>query len=325
MNQTEYIPERLETQWTLERVENMKQKFIWFFLIIIILTSFSCNKPLPRLQQNNTNLSNPSGADSPPLQQQADDSLPWEDKSNFMETINKYDTPILMAKYKATLHEPLPGEMYNVGFAAKKLAGTVVKPGKIFSQNQKLGPYTAAQGYRSGPMYKGTQIVTATGGGVCKIASLLYNVTVLSDLPVIERHCHSMTVPYVPPGQDATVCYGVKDFRFLNNTNGPIVIWAEAIENTLYMAFYGQQEPPQVTWRHETLKEIKYWSIYKQSKKLPQGEEKVIIPGQDGYIVRSWVTVKCPDGTIDTKNRGKSYYNPLPEVIEKGTGKKKEP
>lgn len=299
----------------------MKQKFMWAFLIIIFLTSLSCNKPLPRPEQNNTSPISLSDSDSPPLQQQADDCLPWEDNVNFKETIQKNNTLILMAKYKATLPKPLPGEMYNVGFAAKKLAGTVVKPGKIFSQNQTVGPYTTAKGYRSGPMYKGNKIITATGGGVCKIASLLYNLTILSDLPVIERHCHSLTVPYVPPGQDATVCYGVKDFRFMNNTKGSILIWAEAVENTLYMAFYGEQEPPKVTWHHETLKHIKYWTIYKQNKQLPQGEQKVIIPGQDGYIVRSWVTVEYPDGRTETKNRGKSYYNPLPEVIEKGTGK----
>ena len=37
-----------------------------------------------------------------------------------------------------------------------------------------------------------------------------YNVAVLSNLKIIERHNHSMPVPYVPYGQDATVAYGSK-------------------------------------------------------------------------------------------------------------------
>lgn len=272
---------------------------------------------MPRPQQNKVKKLENSGV-AIPQPSSEDEQLPWENDPNFKNILAEYNNPLLMAKYKATLHDPLPGEMYNVNLAAKKLAGTIVLPGKVFSQNQKIGPYTNSKGYRSGPMYKGTKVITATGGGVCKIASLLYNLSILSNLPVIERYCHSMTVPYVPPGQDATVCYGVKDFRFMNNTKDPIIIWAKVVENTLYMAFYGQEKPPKVTWHHETLKEIKYWTNYKLNNQLPQGEQKVIIPGQNGYIVKSWVTIEYPDGKTEIKNRGKSYYNPLPEVIEKG-------
>ena len=89
------------------------------------------------------------------------------------------------------------------------------------------------------------------GGGVCKIATTLYNLAVLSNLEVIERHNHSMPVNYVPYGQDATVAYGVKDLRFKNTTENSILIWAEMIGNRLYMGFYGSEKPPKVIWNHE--------------------------------------------------------------------------
>jgi vancomycin resistance protein YoaR len=280
----------------------------------------SCNSPTPRLQKEKENIS-PIKSSELPLQAKDSDRLPWEDDQSFKEMKAKYNKLILIARYKATLSDPLPGEMFNVGHAAQKLAGTIVAPGEIFSQNHKVGPYSAENGFKSGPMYRGTTIVTSVGGGVCKIASLLYNLTVQSNLPVVERHCHSMTVPYVPPGQDATVCYGAKDYRFMNDTKGPILIWAKTVDKTLYMAFYGEQKPPKVTWHHEILKQIDFWTIYKYNNQLPKGEEKIIIPGQDGYVVKSWNTVEYPDGKKETKNRGKSYYNPLPQVIEKGTAK----
>lgn len=244
--------------------------------------------------------------------------LPWENDATFKKTIIENDTPILMAKYHATLSNPLAGEMYNVGLAADQLVGTLVMPGEIFSQNKKLGPYTTAKGYQDGPMYTGTKVVKSTGGGVCKVASLLYNVAILSNLPIIERHSHSMTVPYVPPGQDATVHYGVKDLRFLNNTSEPITIWADTVDNTLYMAFYGQSKPPKVTWHHETLKHIKYWTICRTNYNLPKGTEKIVIPGQDGYLVRSWLTIEYEDGKTEEKNLGRNWYNVLPQVIERG-------
>ena len=52
-----------------------------------------------------------------------------------------------------------------------------------------------------------------TGGGACKIATSLYNLVVLTNQEVIERHNHSMPINYVPYGQDATVAYGVKDLN----------------------------------------------------------------------------------------------------------------
>lgn len=243
---------------------------------------------------------------------------PWGKDPRFKETILKHGTFELMGEYEATLQDPLPGEMYNVSHAAAMLAGTVLKPGETFSQNRKLGPYVSSRGYQSGPMYKGTKIVKAIGGGVCKIASLLYNVAISSNLQIIERYNHSMTVPYVPPGQDATVYYGVKDLRFKNNTKGPIVIWAQTVDNTLYMTIYGQEKPPKVTWHHETLKQIKYWNIYRTNTNLPKGTEKIIIPGQDGYIVSTSITIEYPDGKTETKKLGKNYYNPLPQLIERG-------
>ena len=168
-------------------------------------------------------------------------------------------------------------------------------------------------------MYRGTRVIEAQGGGVCKIASLLYNVAILSNLRIIERYNHSMTVPYVPPGQDATVYYGAKDIRFMNNKKGPILIWGDTVDNTLFMAIYGQEKPPKVTWHHQTLKHIKYWNIYRKNYKLPKGTEKIIIPGQDGYLVHSSLTIEYEDGKVEHKDLGKNWYDPLPQVIERGS------
>lgn len=244
--------------------------------------------------------------------------LPWEKDMKFLKAMIINNTPVLMAAYKATLPDPIMAEGYNIGLAAEQLAGQVVQPGEIFSQNEAIGPYTEERGYKAGPTYAGNRFITTVGGGVCKIASLLYNVVTFSDLEVIMRSSHSMTVPYVPPGQDATVYYGVRDFRFRNSTNGPIVIWAQKVDNTLYMAIYGCQRPPKVTWHHEVKKRIKYWTEYRYNPSLPPGTEKVISPGQDGCVVRSWVTVEAPGGKVTVKEKGTSWYSPSPRIIERG-------
>lgn len=243
-------------------------------------------------------------------------SVPWENDPVFAGEIEKYHI-VLMAAYKTVLIDPLPGEETNVSIAAKKLAGQVVMPGDIFSQNSCLGPYLESQGYQPGPTYFGNRIITTIGGGVCKIASTLYNVAVLCDLPIIERHCHRMPVPYVPYGQDATVLYGVYDFKFKNNTPFPILIWSESIGNNLYIAFYGSETPPLVEWHHQVTQFIKAENEYTHNPDLNYGEERLLLKGMDGADVQSWVTVYNKDGTVTTKQMGSSHYEPLPFLYEK--------
>ncbi len=247
-----------------------------------------------------------------------DKTPPWEKTPEFQKAAAGAGTHIRMAYFTATLRDPLPGELFNVSHAADTLAGTVVQPGEVFSQNMALGPYTEGKGYKKGPTYSGSTVITTIGGGVCKIASVLYNVVTLSNLQVVSRHNHSMTVPYVPPGQDATVYYGSYDFRFRNNSAGPVLLWAKTYGHTLCMGLYGQQLPPQVTWHHNTLKKIKAHTIYRYNPDLPPGQQKTVFPGQDGIVVRSWLTIRHHDGSSETKELGRDYYSPCPQVIEKG-------
>ncbi len=244
--------------------------------------------------------------------------LPWDGEPGVQEKLAQTGATVLMAAFKATLHEPIANEAYNIALAAEQLAGTVVASGQVFSQNQTIGPYTEARGYRAGPTYMGNRIVTTVGGGVCKISSLLYNVTVFSQLKVVERHAHSLTVPYVPPGQDATVFYGVKDFKFKNTSGGPVVIWARFQNNTLYMAMYGTVRPPAVRWRHEVVKRVPYWTEYRYNPDLQPGEERVVMPGMEGIVVRTWIVVDGPDGPREIQ-MPTDYYDPSPRVIEKGS------
>lgn len=244
-------------------------------------------------------------------------NLPWENNENFIRAQEENGTNVLMAAYCAVLKDPLPGEEFNVHLAASSIAGIVLEPNQVFSQNNAIGPYDESKGYQSGPTYIGSNLTTTIGGGVCKISSTLYNVSVLSNLEIVERYNHSMPVPYVPYGQDATVSYGAKDFKFKNNTEFPILIWAEGIGNRLYVALYGKEHPPKVEWNHKILNMVEAPKLYKINPNLSEGEENVLVEGMSGASVESWVTITNPDGETKTKHLGISNYKPMPYVIEK--------
>lgn len=243
--------------------------------------------------------------------------MPWKEDEDFRTAQQKNDTGVLLAGYRTVLRDPLPGEEYNVHLAASMLAGIIIKPGEVFSQNGRIGPYTMERGFQKGPTYIGSTLTTTIGGGVCKIASTLYNVSCLSNLEIVERHNHSMPVPYVPYGQDATVAYGSRDFKFRNTTGAAMMIWAKGIENVLYIGFYGKEPVNAVEWRHEFLETTKAPNIIKTVDNLAKGEEKLVLEGMDGAVVKSWLIIHDPAG-VKEKFMGVSSYKPMANVIEKG-------
>lgn len=291
-----------------------KKTAILFFTAFLIYMSTMCFLYSCKMQKE----PEVKGARADNLSSGPVTEVPWQDDEQFKSTIEKNGTKVLLAAYRTVLKDPLPGEEYNVHLGAKMMAGTVLKSGEIFSQNNSIGPYTENRGYREGPTYSGANLIKTIGGGVCKIASTLYNVSIMSNLEIVERRNHSMPVPYVPYGQDATVSYGNVDFRFKNSTKDPLLIWAQGVDNTLYIAFYGKEIPPKVEWHHDILDIQKAQEIYKKNESLPKGTRKVILEGMDGVTVKSWVTIEKSDGTIETKQLGTSYYKPMASIIEVG-------
>lgn len=243
-------------------------------------------------------------------------NLPWRNDEDFLISKEKHGTPILLSGFCSVLKNPLPGEEYNVKLASEKAKGLVVKSGDVFSQNMSIGPYTKLRGFKEGASYIGGDIIMTEGGGVCKIATTLYNLSVLSNLEVLERHNHSMPINYVPYGQDATVAYGAKDLRFKNTTDSNILIWSEMIGNRLYIAFYGSEHAPDVIWNHEKTDIVESPIKYIKNENLPKGEEKIILEGMEGATIKSTVKITYNKDHYIIKNMQTSKYSPLPRIIE---------
>ena len=112
----------------------------------------------------------------------------------------------------------------NLILAANKINGTVLMPGETFSYNKTVGARTIAAGYREAPIYVSGKVVDGVGGGICQIATTLYNAAVYANLEITQRTNHQFVPSYAPASRDATVVYGAIDFQFKNNRNYPIKI-----------------------------------------------------------------------------------------------------
>ena len=122
--------------------------------------------------------------------------------------------------------------MANLKLAVEAINGSVIYPSQTFSFNQAVGPRTPERGYRKGKIYIDGNKVKEYGGGICQIATTLYNAAEEFGLTIAEHHEHNKEaeIPYIEKGEDATIYYGELDLK-LKNTNSYAVKLTAEIKN----------------------------------------------------------------------------------------------
>lgn len=186
----------------------------------------------------------------------------------------------------------------NLALAASKLDGHLLHPGEVFSYNDRVGPRSESKGWKTAHQFQDGQIVDGVGGGVCQSSSTLYNAVLMGGLKIVERHNHSLPVAYLSPARDASVSYGHLDFKFANNTNGPLYLTAAADGKNFHIRLYGPLSTLVPKVNIETTE-----PVY-----LPSGS----------YKVAAKRTIQYPDGRIETEDLGwDTYGKPKPVVSTK--------
>jgi vancomycin resistance protein YoaR len=139
-----------------------------------------------------------------------------------------------------------PGEVGRTQTVRKAISlidGHVLAPNAIFSVNNTVGVRTAARGFGVGFVFIDGHLDKQVGGGMCQVATTLYNAALLANQKIVERHQHARTVPYVQPGDDATVWFGEKDFQFQNISGAPIYIYYRTTATHAVCDLYGKADP----------------------------------------------------------------------------------
>lgn len=118
-------------------------------------------------------------------------------------------------------------KLQNLQLAVAQLEGIVVEPGQLFSFWHGVGKPSHKKGYQKSRSIVQGQVVAAIGGGLCQLSGLIYLLALKAGLTIVERHAHSLDIyreeeRFAPLGGDATVSFGYKDLRFINNLPHPI-------------------------------------------------------------------------------------------------------
>ena len=151
-------------------------------------------------------------------------------------------------KQYSTTYVNNPNRTNNLRLACKAINGKVLKPGETFSFNGVVGKRTAAKGYKPAPIFTGaTTHADGVGGGICQVASTMFNAALLANFKIVERHQHSQKVTYTPAGRDSAIYWGSENFRFKNNTKYPIKIKMTCANGKVtcqYLVSYTVKVPP---------------------------------------------------------------------------------
>lgn len=145
----------------------------------------------------------------------------------------------LLGEFSTSLSRARDNRRENIQLAVNKLNDLYIKPGEVASFNKTVGSRTAAAGFKQAPVILDGNLVPGIGGGICQVATTLYNAAMSSGLPVVERSVHSNFIDHYPAGRDATVVDGNLDLKFRNDTNGTLLVRAEVQDQAVLFRVYG--------------------------------------------------------------------------------------
>lgn len=115
----------------------------------------------------------------------------------------------------------------NFNIACSEIKKVIIQPGEIFSFWQIVGNPNKRNGYKKGINIISGKVIEDYGGGLCQLSGIIYHISLMAGLNIMERYNHTVYIytdetRYTPLGSDATVVFGYKDLRFINNYDFPI-------------------------------------------------------------------------------------------------------
>ncbi len=137
--------------------------------------------------------------------------------------------------------------IHNIRTAASKFDDLLIGPGETFSFVENLGAVDGSTGYRKELVIKNNQTIPEYGGGVCQVSTTIFRGAILTGMKIAERRNHSYPVKYYEPmGFDATIYLPAPDMKFVNNTDGYILLDTRIEGTELIFRYFGTDDGREV-------------------------------------------------------------------------------
>ncbi len=229
----------------------------------------------------------------------------------------------------------LAEKKWNIKLAAEKLNGAVVPPGGTFSFNKEVGPTTLDAGFKWGfGITTGTdgdaKTVPSVAGGICQVATTLFQPVFWAGYPLEERYWHMYWIPAYTSrgvvGLDVTVDgdSGL-DFKWTNPTENYVLIQSSADTETVSFALYGKKpqwtvKVPEPTISNRTAPDPR--PVAQEEPSMPWGRTLAVEAARDGFDIVVTRAVSANDGSKPRELKLRSSYQPSRNVTLIGTAGK---
>lgn len=214
------------------------------------------------------------------------------------EEINSLGIRELIGRGVSYFSGSIANRIFNIELGAKRINGTLVAPGDVFSFNKTVREVSGKTGYKQAYVISSGRTVLDDGGGICQVSTTIFRAAVNSGLPIVSRTAHAYRVGYYEqrgfgPGLDATVFAPAVDFQFKNDTANYILVQSvfSRANSMLEIDIYGTKDGRVV----EVSRPVVSNRIpappdkYQDEPTLPKGTIKQIdfaAEGADAYFTR---------------------------------------
>jgi vancomycin resistance protein YoaR len=225
----------------------------------------------------------------------------------------------------------VPQKAHNIKLAASRLNGVVVPPRGLFSFNRELGPTTLQNGYQTafgitGGAGEQHKTVPSVAGGICQVATTLFQPIFWSGYQLEERHWHLYWIPAYTSrnvvGLDATVDeeYNL-DLQFFNNTDTHLLIQSRTDDQSVTFELYGTKPAWQVKVDGPAITDRKSADpaqVTQPEPSLPEGQRLAVETAREGFTA-TFNRAVTENGNVRTLKL-ESKYVPSRNVTLVGTG-----
>ena len=209
----------------------------------------------------------------------------------------------------------------NIHTAADLLTNSIIKAnGGSWSFNDTAGEATEDKGYQNAGAIVGGEYSDAIGGGICQVATTVFNAIYDAGYPVTERHNHTLRISSYPEGRDAAIAYPYMDLVWQNDYTSDVLLVMSYTNSSVTASLWGVDPGYQVSTDYGEWKEGEHYSVkYRNDDSVAQGTEYIETTGVNGSSISITRIVKDSNGKLLHEDLFESTYAPKDQVVVRGT------
>lgn len=209
---------------------------------------------------------------------------------------------------------------HNIHLAADLLNNSIcTADGGTWSFNDTTGDCNEEAGFLAAGAIREGKYVDEAGGGICQVATTMFNAVYESGFPVIERAPHSLYMASYEAGRDAAVNYPNLDLVWQNDSASDVLVRTSYTDTTVTVSLYGVNPGYVVKTQTGQWEEgEKYRVIVEVDDSKEPGWSKVDTVGTDGRAITVVRTVYDREGNRLREATFNSTYNPIDKIVIAG-------